>query len=210
MKNKNNTPGKREKRSLSLIRPALAAFVFLVISIFTGLPAKAHCDSYDGPVIVDAEKALETYKVELVLKWVSAAQEEDITRLFRKTYEYRNGDREVYGLLKEHFLEALVRLHRETEGAPYTGLKPAGSTKPIIQMSDNALAAGSADELLTRLGGHIEKALREKYEKVAELSKVKDDSVAQGREYVMAYVDYTHTIEALHDILDHGAGHAGH
>lgn len=31
----------------------------------------------------------------------------------------------------------LVRLQCETEGAPYTGLKPAGTTKAIIKMSDN-------------------------------------------------------------------------
>jgi len=27
---------------------------------------------------------------------------------------------------------------------------------------------------------------------------------------VGAYVDYTHTVEALHGILEHGGGHAGH
>ncbi len=51
---------------------------------------------------------------------------------------------------------------------------------------------------------------REKYQKVAELNEVKDDSIDQGRAYVEAYVDYTHTIEAIHDIIEHGGGHAGH
>lgn len=210
MNTTNNTPQKGGKRTLSLVRPALAAVLFLVVMIISGLPARAHCDSYDGPVILDAEKALETRQIELVLKWVSADQEAEVISLFDKTQEYRNGDREIYGLLKQHFLETLVRLHRETEGAPYTGLKAAGTTKRIIQMSDNALAEGNADELLDRLGGHIERVLRENFERVAELSKVKDDSVEQGREYVRAYVDYTHTIEALHDILEHGGVHAGH
>ncbi len=49
-----------------------------------------------------------------------------------------------------------------------------------------------------------------KYRKVAELYKVKDNSKEQGREFVEAYVDYTHTVEALHDIMEHGGGHAGH
>lgn len=48
-------------------------------------------------------------------------------------------------LLKKHFFEMLVRLHRETEGEPYTGLKPAGSTKQIIQMTDDALKEGNVD-----------------------------------------------------------------
>src|SRR5690606_11027861 len=102
-------------------------------------------------------------------------------------------------------------LHREMEGAPYTGLKPAGSTKQIIQMTDEAIKVGNVDEFLSKLNKHIEKVVREKYEKVAKLNKVKDDSTEQGREFVEAYVNYTHTIEALHDILEHTANaHASH
>lgn len=32
----------------------------------------------------------------------------------------------------------------------------------------------------------------------------------KGREYVEAYVDYTHTIEAIHDIVDQTGGHSAH
>ena len=47
--------------------------------------------------------------------------------------------------------------------------------------------------------------------KYLKLNKVKDDSVETGREFVAAYVDYTHTVEAIHDIIEHGGGtHAGH
>ncbi len=57
-----------------------ASFIF----IFTNT-ASAHCDSYDGPVIKDAEMALETNNVNLVLKWVTKEQEKEITTLFQKT-----------------------------------------------------------------------------------------------------------------------------
>ena len=40
-----------------------------------------------------------------------------------------------YGLTYETF----VRLHREMEGAPFTGLKAAGTTAHITVMSDKAL-----------------------------------------------------------------------
>ncbi len=80
----------------------------------------------------------------------------------------------------------------------------------IIQLSDNAILTGSVDDLVGKLNNHIEKIVREKYQNVAMLSKVKDESVEMGREYVEAYVDYTHTLEAIHDILEHGGGHAGH
>ena len=40
-----------------------------------------------------------------------------------------------------------------------------------------------------------------------DLEKVKDNSVAEGRAYVSAYVDYTHTLEAFEAVLAHGSAH---
>ncbi|PHS51961.1 MAG: hypothetical protein COB01_08825 [Lutibacter sp.] len=184
--------------------------ILFAILLFTSQATFAHCDSYDGPVIKDAVLALKTNDVNPVLKWITNDQENEITALFHKTYKLRNGDKEVYEIVEKHFFETLVRLHRETEGAPYTGLKPAGSTKQIIQMTDEAIKVGNVGGFLLKLNKHIEKIVREKYDKVLQLSKVKDNSTKQGREYVEAYVNYTHTIEAIHDIIEHGAGHAGH
>lgn len=193
-----------------LLKSKLSMMLLFASFVFTNT-ASAHCDSYDGPVIKDAEMALVTNNVNLVLKWVTKEQEKEITTLFQKTYELRNGDKEVYEIVEKHFFETLVRLHRETEGAPYTGLKPAGTTKQIIQMTDKALKEINVDDFLLKLNNHIDKVVREKYQKVSELDKVKDDSVEKGREFVAAYVDYTHTVEAIHDIIEHGGGsHAGH
>jgi hypothetical protein len=189
---------------------AMMLFLASIIFIFSNT-ASAHCDSYDGPVIKDAEKALETNNVNLVLKWVTTEQEKEITTLFQKTYELRNGDKEVYEIVEKHFFETLVRLHRETEGAPYTGLKPAGTTKQIIQMTDKAIKENNLDDFLLKLNNHIDKVISEKYQKVSILNKVKDDSVEQGREYVAAYVEFTHTVEAIHDVIEYGGvSHAGH
>ena len=179
-----------------------SVLVILMLTTFMGSPVYAHCDSYDGPVVKDAMKALETNNVSLVLKWIDEKQEQEITSLFNKTYHFRDGDKEIYILVEKHFLETLVRLHRETEGAPYTGLKPAGTTKAIVQLSDHAIESNSADDLVSKLNHHIEKVVREKYQKVAELNLVKNKSIEKGREYVEAYVDYTHTLEAIHDIIE--------
>lgn len=171
----------------------------------------AHCDSYDGPVIKDALQALENNDPALVMKWIDAKHEKEITDLFSKTMKYKSGDQEVYSLLEKHFLETLVRIHREGEGAPYTGLKPAGSTKQIIKLTDIALAENDFEGFLLKFNGHVESILKEKYEKVAQLKKVKDQSAQKGREYVAAYVNYTHTIEKMHDILVHtGDAHGDH
>lgn len=180
------------------------------LMIFGSLPASAHCDSYDGPTIKDAVKALETNNVNLVLKWITPEQEQVIIPLFNKTYSLKTWDKEIYEIVEKHFFETLVRLHRETEGAPFTGLKPAGTTKKIIQLSDQALESNNVDDLLVKLNTHIGKVLREKYEKVVALDKVKNNSPAKGREYVEAYVDYTHTIEAIHDIAEQSGGHSAH
>lgn len=187
------------------MRSLLVAFAFLLTSI-SGF---AHCDSYDGPVIKDAFRALKANNVELVFKWIIPEQEEQIASLFEKTYNLKDGDQEVYDIVEKHFLETLVRLHRETEGAPYTGLKPAGSMTPLVAMADNSIAEKNVDELLKTVNNHLEKLLRERYKKVTELSKTKNDSVEKGRAYVTAYVAYTHTLEKLERILNGHASHSG-
>lgn len=188
----------------SIFTLSLIAF----FSILSMQPASAHCDSFDGPALKDAEKALETNNVDLILKWINADMEDEVVPLFHKTYSLRNGDKEIYEIVKKHFYETFVRLHREMEGATFTGLKPAGSVAPITMMSDKALETGDFDSLLKALNNHINGVLQEKFDNTEALYKVKDNSVEEGRKYVEAYVDYTHSVEAVHDILLGGGGHS--
>ncbi len=196
-----------KNKSIPFQKILSAAFALLFV-VFISLPASAHCDSYDGPTIKDGQKALETNNVSLVLKWITKEQEPEIRSLFEKTYNLRNGDKQVYSIVEKYFLETLVRLHRETEGAPYTGLKAAGTTKPIIQMTDKAIATQDIDGLLREFNAHVNSVLKEKFAKVAALDKVKNQSPEKGREFVEAYVDYTHTIEGIHDIIAAAPGAA--
>lgn len=181
-------------------------FLGMMMLVFS-LPSFAHCDSYDGPVIQDALKALNKEKATFVMKWIDKEHEAEISSLFNKTVKLKKGDAEVYKIVEKHFLETLVRLHREGEGAPFTGLKPAGSTTPIVQMADKSIENKEVKTLLTNLNKHIQKEITEKYEKVNALSKVKDNSIEEGRAYVLAYVEYTHTLEAIEAVLAHGGGH---
>ncbi|MCG9970907.1 DUF6448 family protein [Christiangramia crocea] len=205
MKPKQNAIKNFKKNNISKIdyRNILSLLTIFIMFFVGSLPANAHCDSYDGPVIQDAQKALERNNVSLVLKWISEEQEPQIVDLFNKTYNLKNKDEEVYGIVKKHFFETLVRLHRETEGAPFTGLKPAGETKQVIELSDHALANKDVDDLIEKFNAHLGKVIRKKYSVVAGLDKVKNESVERGREYVRAYVDYTHTLEAIHDLMEH-------
>src|SRR5690606_7258947 len=45
-------------------------------------PAFAHCDSMDGPVVQDAQRAIEAQDVTPVLKWVAAEDEDEIRSAF--------------------------------------------------------------------------------------------------------------------------------
>ena len=203
-------PNKTQRNGSSKLKAVLTVILASFIMVFVSVPAFAHCDSYDGPTVKDALEALETNNVDLVLKWIDKEQEQQIVPLFEKTYKLRSGDPEIYAVVEKHFLETLVRLHRETEGAPFTGLKPAGSTKAIVTLTDEALKNRDVEGMLIKLNDHIGTVVREKYRKVAALDTVKNESPEKGREYVEAYVDYTHTVEALHDILEHGGGHHAH
>lgn len=196
----------RKKLLKNLIIMAFIA----VAMILSPLPASAHCDSYDGPLIRDALIAIETGKVAPVLKWIDEKHEQEIITLFDKTVSLKGGDKETYAIVEKHFLETLVRLHREGEGAPFTGLKPAGSVTTIIAMADQAVASGKPTTLITKLDDHLNKVLTAKYELVMEKSLRKDASPAEGREYVKAYVEYTHFLEAIHGIIEGGGDHVGH
>ncbi len=191
----------------SNLRMRIIPMLIFVFTLFSTQLTFAHCDSYDGPVIKGAIIALETNNVELTLKWVAEDKENEIRSLFKKTYNLKSGDQEIYKIVEKHFFETLVRLHRETEGEPYTGLKPAGSTSKIVQMADNSIVSGDVTQLLNKFTLHIKKVIEEKHHKLMELSEVKNESIEKGRLYVAAYVDYTHTLERIHKIILNGVSH---
>ena len=64
--------------------------------------------------------------VNLVLPWVQASDEREIRRAFEQALSVRRMGPAAKEMADRHFFETLVRIHRAGEGAPYTGLKPAG------------------------------------------------------------------------------------
>jgi hypothetical protein len=97
-----------------------------------------------------------------------------------------------------YFLETLLRLHRAGEGEPYTGLKPAGVVEPAVVEADKALESGSVENLVKLITETASKGIRERFTKVKEAKKHADHSVEAGREFVEAYVQFTHYGERLH------------
>ena len=185
---------------------SITAGIFLAAALWAGA-AFAHCDTLNGPVVPEAKAALAAGNVTPVLKWVKPADEEAIKTAFTKAVAVRDQSPEAQELADQYFLETLIRLHRAGEGAPYTGLKDE-PVEPIVALADGALEAGSADEMIAKITGHVAGAIREKFEKALEAQKHKDDSVAAGREYVEAYVTYMHFVEGIHAAVMSAGGHA--
>jgi len=172
--------------------------------------AFAHCDSMTGPVVPDARAALESGDVTPVLKWIMPEYEAEVSAAFRRAVEVRALGGDARDLADQYFLETLIRLHREGEGAPFTGLKDDPAA-PIVQMADQALADGSVDGMIDKINRHLASAVAEKFQKALEASKNKNRSVDAGREFVAAYVTYVHYVEGVHDaIVAAGSHHAGH
>lgn len=186
----------------SRIQVAAAAFVLTLGGLVFPAPAAAHCDSLDGPVVGAAREALATGDIEPVLMWVRPQDEGEIRSAFRRTLKVRDQSDEARELADRWFFETLVRVHREGEGAQYTGLKPAGYEPPAgIEAADRAMETGSVSELSAQLGDHVVTAVQERYERVMELRMHANESVEAGRRYVHAYVEYIHFVEKLHGLI---------
>lgn len=178
------------------------AMLFTFALLLPGL-AWAHCDALDGPVILEARVALEANDVTPLLKWVRAQDEAEIREAFARTVAVRKLGAEAKKVADTYFFETLVRVHRAGEGAPYSGLKPAGMIDPAFVKADRVLEGGPVDELADSIGAHAAEALRERYARAAEARKHANDSVEAGRKYVEAYVDYIHYVEGISNLI-HG------
>lgn len=180
-------------------RNSLVTMVFLMVSVaLWSLPstADAHCDTMNGPVVNTARMALEKGDVTPVLKWVRKNDEDEIKDQFQKTLAARKQGKEAKELADRYFFETLVRIHRAGEGAPYTGLK-SEPVEPIIQAADKALDTGSADPLVKHVSASVAAGIGERFNRAKETKRHADESVMKGREFVEAYVEFTHYVERL-------------
>ncbi len=186
----------------------IAIIAFMLSGSATAL---AHCDTMDGPIIKSAQEALETGKSELVLMWIQKKDEPELMQAFQKAREVRKLNPAARDLADRYFLETFVRLHRAGEGAPYTGIKPAGTElDPSVKQADKALETGSPEELLKFMSSAVVKGVREQYERASELRKHAGHSVEAGRDYAAAYVTYVHYVERLYNMAMPKGAHGGH
>jgi hypothetical protein len=191
----------------------VAAVIIIVIG--TAGSALAHCDTLDGPVVNLARQALAKGDVNIVLPWVAAEKEGEIRKAFELAAAVRGKGEKERELADTYFFETLVRVHRAGEGAPYTGLKPAGlDLGPAIPAADKALETGNPAELMKLVNGKIHEGIHKYFVDAREKKEHAGHSVEAGRAYVQAYVPYVHFVERLYadatTPVAHGAGEGGH
>ncbi|HPL15941.1 MAG TPA: DUF6448 family protein [Spirochaetota bacterium] len=185
--------------------------------------ARAHCDTLDGPVILAAKKALDEKNVNRVLIWVQKGDEKEINGAFSKALAERvkDGKRET---ADREFFETLVKVHRAGEGAPFTGLKPAGEElNPAVEAADKSIENGKIDGVSALLAKTMNDKVNNYFFRVTATRNFAVNDVQSGREFVRSYVEYVHYVEGLYNVLSkkgvhheegghgehavHGAGH---
>jgi hypothetical protein len=136
----------------------------LVALTLTSSGAQAHCDAEDGPVATAAVKALDTGNVNLILPFAPAQAEAELSAAFEQALTVRAAGSNAKALADRYFMETAVRLHRAGEGAPYTGLKPAGTDfGPAIPAAEKALEMGKGDDLTALMMEQVADGIAERY-----------------------------------------------
>lgn len=146
-----------------------------------------HCDSMDGPVVLAAKRALDAHDPTLVLPYVKVDGEPEVLEAFERTIAAHDGNVAANELANLYFFETVVRVHRAGEGAPYTGLKPAGlGFGPVVPVTERAIESGSPDELDRVLTDKVRHEVAQRFARTMSLKAHADEGVAAAREYVEA------------------------
>ena len=176
---------------------SLMAMPFLGVS-----PAAAHCDGLDGPVVTAARRALDARDVKPVLMWVQKRDEAEVSAAFDRTLAVRRLGAAAKELADLYFFETLVRLHRAGEGAPYTGLKPAGrDLGPAIPAADHAIETADLSPVSNLLQKEMAAGLAERFRRLLDAKGFTSGDVEAGRRYVAEYVEFVHYVERLHQSI---------
>lgn len=195
---------------MKLNRSKMAAIALSLTTVIFIAPdrAFAHCDTMDGPVIKAAQNALKERDVDLVLLWVHKPAEAEIKQAFAQTLAVRELGEKAKELADRYFFETLVRVHRAGEGAPFTGVKPAGTDLgPAIEEADKALESGSVEKLVKQVTEEAATGIRQRFAEAREKKAHAGHNVEAGRAFVAAYVHYVHYAESLHEAVERGGAH---
>ena len=115
----------------------------------------------------------------------------EIKNAFNLMMKVRELSPEAKDLAEKYFFETLVRIHRNGEGVPFTGVKPSGT--PIdekILAADKSIESGNLSPMDEMVPKDKLPELTERFEKVMSLKNFDINNVEAGREYIEAYVQF--------------------
>jgi hypothetical protein len=187
----------------------VAALVAL-IGLLRPQAAKAHCDSVAGPVVTAARAALQAKDVTLVLPYVQAGAEEELTAAFKHTLEVRALGPKAQELADRYFFETTVRLHRMGEGAAYTGLVEGAVEDPALLAADAVLEGDDLQLMYDVLDEAVRTGVAARYATVQEARHhaAKAGTVAADRERVEAELGFEKYVYAIYTAAVNETEHA--
>ena len=170
-----------------------------------------HCDSLDGPVVQAARRALDAGNVTLVLPYAPETAEKEIIDAFEKVVQARRTNAICREVADRYFFETVVRLHRAGEGAPFTGLKPAGlDVGPIIPIAEKAIESENGAALEEALVAAVREQVADRFQHLGHLRAGAQRGVAGARAYVQAMLGLQVWAHGLYQAIRatrHAPGH---
>lgn len=137
-----------------------------------------HCDTLDGPVVTAAREALD------------ADGEQEVIEAFELARKARVHGPEARQVADLYFFDTVVRVHRRGEGAPHTGLKPAGlDVGPVIPLAEQAVA-GDVSDLVAFLQAAVKREAEQRLASVGQLRAHAADGVPAARAYTSAMLGF--------------------
>jgi len=195
------------------MKKALLVSVLAGGLLFGAQNASAHCDALDGPVATAALAALASQNLNLVLPYAPEAAEAELSAAFDQAVAARASGPAAKTVADRYFAETAVRLHRAGEGAPYTGLQPAGTDfGPAIPAAERALETGDTMALEALLVEEVRHAIRERFTEATAKHSASEEpkthaEVAAARARVSAEFAFIGFAEGIHRATK-GAGHS--
>jgi hypothetical protein len=174
--------------------------IFFVITLTLCAPrAAAHCDWVGGPVVASARTALANADVAPVLKWIPAEREQEVRVALTRALAARAAGDDARAVADQWFFETVVRVHRASEGEPFTGLQGEDyRPEPGIALADHALESNSLAELEGALTAALRTELRKRFSATLEAKKHAEHDAAAGRHFVRLYADFVHYVDEVH------------
>lgn len=143
--------------------------------------------------------------VNYVLPFVPKEAEEELILAYNKTLKARELGKDAKDVADLWFFETAVRLHRKGEGAPYTGLKPAGlDWGPVVPRAEKDMEKGDPTETIEFIKGIVEKEMRKKFEATMSAKDYDIDNVDAAREYTESMLHFTLSSHHLYKYIISG------